>query len=126
MLFTPARRLVRNATAPLTKIVTSMSASSDTTHNEVDGSEEVQSALRSAVRYSINTAKGDGHWLGEMRSNATVTAEYVFLRQALGLELDQSRDPLRLWLLSDQNEGEYISEAFSPVIVVSWSIILSW
>ena len=91
--------------APSEEKVTSMSASSELTQNDVEGSAEVQSALESAVCYSIRTAQEDGHWLGETRSNATITAEYVFLRQALGLDLDQSREPLRRWLLSNQNGG---------------------
>ena len=105
MLWNPARRLVRDTMAPLEKMVASIPASSESTHIDVEGPEKVQSALRSAVRYSINTAQDDGHWIGEMRSNATVTAEYIFLCQALGLDLDQSREPLRRWLLSNQNRG---------------------
>src|SRR5439155_12730728 len=45
----------------------------------------------------------DGHWCGEVLSNATFTAEYVFLRLALGLDLSADRDALRRWLLSRQN-----------------------
>ena len=105
MPWNPGSRLVRNTMVPLEKMVASIPASSESTHIDVAGPEKVQSALRSAVRYSINTAQDDGHWIGEMRSNATVTAEYVFLCQALGLDLDQSREPLRRWLLSNQNRG---------------------
>ena len=105
MLWNPARMVVRDTMAPLEKMVASIPASPESTHIDVEGPEKVQSALRSAVRYSINKAQDDGHWIGEMRSNATITAEYVFLRQALGLDLDQSREPLRRWLLSNQNRG---------------------
>ena len=71
--------------------------------NAIRLSEEAHRALQRAVSYSISTAQDDAHWCGEMRSNATITAEYIFLRQALGLDLDESRDSLLRWLLSDQN-----------------------
>jgi squalene-hopene/tetraprenyl-beta-curcumene cyclase len=41
---------------------------------------------------------------GELKSNVTVTAEYVMLRQALGLDMTLDRDELISWLLSEQNE----------------------
>lgn len=65
--------------------------------------EEASCALEYAISYSIRTAQDDGHWFGELRSNATITAEYVFLHQALGLDLSGSKDNLRQWLLSNQN-----------------------
>ncbi|KAL2044571.1 hypothetical protein ABVK25_012366 [Lepraria finkii] len=58
--------------------------------------------LVSAVQYSNHTQRDDGHWCGELRANATISAEYVFLYQALELDLTNSRDPLCQWLLSQQ------------------------
>ena len=45
----------------------------------------------------------DGHWYGEMKSNATITAEYVFLAQALGFSIEEDRDDLIKCFLSEQN-----------------------
>ncbi|CAG8402481.1 unnamed protein product [Penicillium salamii] len=64
---------------------------------------EAQNALQLAANYSINRQHEDGHWCGELRSNATITAEYVMLRQSLGLEMAEDRDKYILWFLSDQN-----------------------
>ena len=44
----------------------------------------------------------DGHWCGELRSNATITAEFVFLRQALGLDLKVDSDALCRWFFPEQ------------------------
>ena len=65
---------------------------------------EARSSLAHAVNYSLESAKSDGHWVGEMRSNATITAEYIFLRQALGLYFEADAEALGRWILSDQNE----------------------
>ena len=43
-------------------------------------------ALQLAANYAWDDVHGDGHWYGEMKTNATITAEYVMLYQALGLE----------------------------------------
>lgn len=67
-----------------------------------------RSALAHAVNYSKSTAHSDGHWIGELKSNPTVTAEYVFLYQALGLDLGASAKGLCLWFLSGQkNDGSW-------------------
>lgn len=63
----------------------------------------VGKALDLAVNHSFESVHDDGHWCGELRSNATITAEYVFLRQALGLEMSLDTDALCQWFLSDQN-----------------------
>ena len=62
----------------------------------------VRHALELAANYSFSLAKPDGHWCGELKSNATITAEYVFLRQALGLESKNDAEALRRWFLSEQ------------------------
>lgn len=63
------------------------------------------SALRLAANYAWDDVHDDGHWYGELRNNATITAEYVMLCQALGLNksLDHDREALCQWLLSEQN-----------------------
>ena len=64
---------------------------------------QVQHALRLAANYSIQHQHQDGHWCGELKSNATITAEYVMLRQALNLDMTVDRNELVAWFLSDQN-----------------------
>ena len=59
-------------------------------------------ALDLAVEYAHEAVNADGHWCGELRSNATITAEYVFLRQALGLDLKVDSDALCHWFFSEQ------------------------
>ena len=59
-------------------------------------------ALDLAVKYAYEAVKPDGHWCGELRSNATITAEYVFLRQALELDLKANSDALCHWFFSEQ------------------------
>ncbi|KAI9375931.1 terpenoid cyclases/protein prenyltransferase alpha-alpha toroid [Aspergillus egyptiacus] len=65
--------------------------------------EEARQSLQRAANYSFNRQHSDGHWCGELKSNATITAEYVMLRQALGLDLSVDRDHLIGGFLSDQN-----------------------
>ena len=60
--------------------------------------------VESAAQYSRHIQNSDGHWCGELRSNPTVTSEYVFLHQALGLDLAGSRESIRPWLLSQQKD----------------------
>ena len=62
-------------------------------------------ALELAANYAWDDAHDDGHWCGELKTNATVTAEYVMLYQALGLKgsLDHDREALCQWFLSNQN-----------------------
>ena len=61
--------------------------------------------LQLAANYAWDDVHDDGHWYGEMKTNATITAEYVMLYQALGLEenLQRDREALSHWFLSDQN-----------------------
>lgn len=60
--------------------------------------------LSLATRYAFDLVTPDGHWHGELRSNVTLTAEHVFLCQALGLDLSVDSDAYRCYLFSQQNE----------------------
>ena len=62
-------------------------------------------ALKLASNYAGDDVHDDGHWCGELKTNATITAEYVMLYQALGLHksLDRDREALCNWLRSGQN-----------------------
>jgi squalene-hopene/tetraprenyl-beta-curcumene cyclase len=73
----------------------------DTMHGGL--SSEVRTSLSKAVSYAFTRAKSDGHWLGEIRSNVTVTAEYVFLYHSLGKEIPGGPKPLQNFILSEQN-----------------------
>lgn len=65
----------------------------------------VSDALELALNHAWDDLHDDGHWYGELKTNATITAEYVMLYQALGFEkyLCRDREALCQWLLSDQN-----------------------
>lgn len=62
----------------------------------------VQCACDQAISYAFSHAREDGHWCGEQFGNATITSEYVFLRQSLGLDLSVDRNALCRWLILDQ------------------------
>jgi squalene-hopene/tetraprenyl-beta-curcumene cyclase len=65
----------------------------------------VDAAFAAAVRardFAYAIRKADGHWCAELESNTTVTAEYVFMRQALGLDLASKRDGLVHYFLNQQ------------------------
>ncbi|WP_242343407.1 squalene--hopene cyclase [Anaeromyxobacter terrae] len=58
-------------------------------------------AALAAQDFLYRTQRRD-HWRAELESNVTVTAEYVLLRQALGLDLSGRRGPLVRYLCSRQ------------------------
>lgn len=62
----------------------------------------VHRSLDRAKTYAFEIAKPDGHWCGEMRANATFTAEHVFLRQSLGLDLSIDREEICKWFFLEQ------------------------
>ena len=64
---------------------------------------KAREALHSAAEYSFKIRRDDGSWSGEVHANATFTAEYVFMRQALDLSLKTDQEALCHWLLADQN-----------------------
>ena len=61
-------------------------------------------ALHQAYHFAERTVRPDGHWCGELKANVTITAEYVFLYQALDLQRDLDREALCRYLLSEQND----------------------
>lgn len=62
-------------------------------------------ALKLAAEFSYGSMKDNGHWCGEVLTNTTFTAEYIFLRISLGHDFSTDPDTpaLRQWLLSQQN-----------------------
>ncbi|KAJ5884783.1 Terpenoid cyclases/protein prenyltransferase alpha-alpha toroid [Penicillium taxi] len=65
---------------------------------------QVEHALKLSTDYANGSIRSDGHWCGELRSNVTITAEYIFLRQVLGLEIQTDNAAYRRHILSEQNE----------------------
>lgn len=64
---------------------------------------EVKHALELAKDFATASVHKDGHWCGELKSNVTVTAEYIFLRQALNLDLIADSAAYCKHILSEQN-----------------------
>jgi squalene-hopene/tetraprenyl-beta-curcumene cyclase len=58
-------------------------------------------AADAAQDFLFRTQRHD-HWRAELESNVTITAEYVFLRQALGLDLSSRREAIVRHLCSRQ------------------------
>jgi squalene-hopene/tetraprenyl-beta-curcumene cyclase len=58
-------------------------------------------AVDAAQDHLLRVRRGE-HWCAELESNTTITAEYVFLCQALGLDLARRRDAIVRYLLSHQ------------------------
>lgn len=81
-----------------------------------------RSDLRSAVlqaaergtEFLFAVQREDARWCAELESNPTITAEYLFLCQMLGLDFGARREQLRRYLLSAQNADG------------SWSIAHQW
>ncbi|KAI0189084.1 terpenoid cyclases/protein prenyltransferase alpha-alpha toroid [Xylaria flabelliformis] len=64
--------------------------------------ERCKKAIASATQYAASVMKSDGHWSGEVHSNVTITAEYVFLLCYLQLDLEPHREALVLFLRHQQ------------------------
>lgn len=65
---------------------------------------KVQHCLQRAKDFAFNTLMEDGYWHGELKSNVTITSEYIFLRQAFNLDITKDQTAYRNYLLSEQNE----------------------
>lgn len=64
---------------------------------------QVEHVLELARDYAAASVHEDGHWCGELKTNVTVTAEYIFLRQAFNLDLEADGAAYRKYILSQQN-----------------------
>ncbi|KAF4189046.1 hypothetical protein CNMCM7927_009716 [Aspergillus lentulus] len=62
----------------------------------------VKGALKLSGQHSRDEMHSDGHWCGEVKTNATTTAEHVLLCQALGIQLDADREAFISWFRSTQ------------------------
>lgn len=63
--------------------------------------DEAKRSISLAIDYSTSIAKQDGHWVGEIFSNATLTAEHVFFHQILGNSIPDA-SAYQDYLLSQQ------------------------
>ncbi|HVI96268.1 MAG TPA: squalene--hopene cyclase [Anaeromyxobacter sp.] len=63
--------------------------------------EAARAAAGAAQEHLYRIRRGE-HWVAELESNVTITAEYVFLRQALGLDLAPRRDGIVRYLSAHQ------------------------
>ncbi|KAK8074103.1 terpenoid cyclases/protein prenyltransferase alpha-alpha toroid [Apiospora phragmitis] len=61
-------------------------------------------AHKLAVEHAWETRRPDGHWNGELLSNATITAEQVFFYQSLGMAPIPDGEAYRHYLLSQQQK----------------------
>ncbi|TVY49679.1 Squalene--hopene cyclase [Lachnellula occidentalis] len=75
------------------------SASGLETHKE-----KVLRSISLASEYAFEHSEDDGHWYGEMRTNSTMTAEYVMLQCILGIDLLPNAEAFKHELLSAQKK----------------------
>lgn len=63
---------------------------------------EVGDALERAVQNLLSRQESDGHWMGELESNPSITAEYLLMCRFLGLEQPQREAAALRYLLPQQ------------------------
>ncbi|KAL4800583.1 squalene cyclase [Aspergillus venezuelensis] len=66
---------------------------------------QVDLTVKRATDWAISKVHDDGHWCGELKSNVTITAEYIFLRHALGLDIKLDGPSYSRHILSSQNSN---------------------
>ncbi|KAL3476589.1 squalene cyclase [Aspergillus californicus] len=64
---------------------------------------QVKQTVELAIQHALVLQKPDGHWCGELKSNVTITSEYIFLRQALVLDLTTDGSAYTRYILAEQN-----------------------
>ena len=71
--------------------------------------EQVHQSLKLATNHSLGEQTESGYWCGEVHSNTTFTAQYVFLRQHFALTFDPTEiEALSRWIFSKQkNDGSW-------------------
>jgi squalene-hopene/tetraprenyl-beta-curcumene cyclase len=66
---------------------------------------EAVRAVNLATKYAKDNVHDDGHWLGPMSSDVTITAEWLFLLQSIGREINgKDNESYRYHFLSSQEE----------------------
>lgn len=64
---------------------------SDSALNIKSISEKASEAAAKSCQWFMSKQFADGHWCAELESNATLTAEYVMMHQALALQIDSNK-----------------------------------
>jgi squalene-hopene/tetraprenyl-beta-curcumene cyclase len=82
---------------------------------------QARAAASAAQEFLWRVYRGD-HWCAELESNTTITAEYVLLCQALGIDLAPRRDAIVRYLLSRQKADGSWGVAFDLPGDVSTSV----
>lgn len=75
----------------------------DGTTDQESLASKASDALSFATNWAFNKAKADGHWVGELRTNVSITAEWIFVRQSVGLDLNDDAEAYRNYFWSEQN-----------------------
>ena len=71
-----------------------------------------ESALK-AGEWILKQQKQDGHWCAELESNATITSEYVYMCQALGLDVSDRKDAMIRYFKGNQKSDGSWGIAFN-------------
>ncbi len=66
--------------------------------------EQVAEALKSATDYLVSRQDSGGWWKGELRTNVTMDAEDLLLRQFLNILTEDDLQPAARWIRSQQRE----------------------
>ncbi|KAL4992967.1 terpenoid cyclases/protein prenyltransferase alpha-alpha toroid [Aspergillus recurvatus] len=66
-------------------------------------SSSLREALKRATAWGAKEARDDGHWYGELKANATLTAEYISLLCALDIPVPSPNEWIK-WLLANQHD----------------------
>ncbi|HZD56191.1 MAG TPA: squalene--hopene cyclase [Anaerolineales bacterium] len=75
------------------------------TVSEFEAVGTIQAALSRSVDYFLRSQAPSGYWVGELESNATITAEYLFLRRLLQISDPQREADIVRHLLNGQVDG---------------------
>lgn len=73
----------------------------------LESPELLELALKATERakdFMFRIQKADGHWVAELESNCTITSEYVFMMQILGLDFSKKKDPIIRYLRAKQKD----------------------
>ena len=70
---------------------------------QTDLIEDARAATARGKEFLLSIQRDDFYWCAELEANPTITAEYVFLRQILGLDLGAKKDKIIRYLLKLQN-----------------------
>lgn len=83
--------------------------------SEFEAVDTIQAALSRSVGYFLRTQAPQGYWVGELESNATITAEYLFLRHILQISDPQQEADIVRHLLNGQVDGGWVSFYGGPL-----------